>query len=277
MSNVLSRARSRSGRGHLPGGGTRIVVGTGVAALMVAFGATGALQSAWAQDVTARAQSTGPVPSSPVAGALKARCAATPEADAFLAEVGHLRDSENPDQAKAELAELEPRARQMATDAPADAEAQYRLAAVLGAKLEHESGSAKISGASAVHDQAVKVIELSPQHAGANYIIGKLHASVRRLSGVKRFLATSLLGGGALKNASWEEARARLEVAVREDPCVPEHHFELARVYAEMNEIPAAQRELGYVMELTEGLDGARVAKLRTRSEEFSREWGPGA
>jgi hypothetical protein len=103
-------------------------------------------------------------------------------------------------------------------------------------------------------------------------MMGKLHASVLRLGGFKRFLANTLLGGSALKDASWDRAQGLLEVAVREDPCVPEHHFELARVYAHRGDAAAWERELGYVRELTEGKDG-REARLRERAEQMGREW----
>jgi tetratricopeptide (TPR) repeat protein len=204
------------------------------------------------------------------------RCAAAAaEADPFLVEVMRLRDHENPEEARAALETLLPGAREAAAAAPSDADAQYRLALVLGAQLEHMDGTDKISGATEVHDQASRVLALSPQHAGASYMLGKLHATVRRMSGIKRFLATSLLGGSALKDASWEQAQALLEVAVREAPCVPEHHFELARVYQAREDLPAAQRELAAVLELTAGKEGRATTKLRERAEQFGREWAP--
>jgi hypothetical protein len=216
------------------------------------------------------------VPSAdPAVGTLAGRCAAAAEeTDPFLAEVMRLRDHENAEEAKAALKALEPGAREAAAAAPNDAEAQYRLALVLGAELEHMDGTAKIEGATEVHDQAERVLELSPGHAGASYMLGKLHATVRRMSGLKRFLATSLLGGSALKDASWEQAQSLLEVSVREAPCVPEHHFELARVYEARKDLPGAQRELGYVLELTAGKEGRATTRLRERTEQFWREWG---
>jgi hypothetical protein len=207
--------------------------------------------------------------------ALVARCAAAAETDPFLVEVMRLRDHENAEEAKAALEALEPGVREAAAAAPADADAQYRLALVMGARLEHTDGTAKIEGATEVHDQANRVLALSPQHAGASYMLGKLHATVRRMSGIKRFLAVSLLGGSALKDASWEQAQALLEVAVREAPCVPEHHFELARVYQAREDLPAAQRELAAVLELTAGKEGRATTRLRERAEQFGREWAP--
>jgi hypothetical protein len=59
---------------------------------------------------------------------------------------------------------------------------------------------------------------------------------------------------------------------VREDPCVPEHHFELARAYAQQGNVEGWERELAAVFELTAGRDG-RSALLRERAEGFGREW----
>jgi hypothetical protein len=144
---------------------------------------------------------------------------------------------------------------------------------VLGARLDHASGGDKIEGANVVRDQAARVLELEPEHAGASYMMGKIHASALRLGGFKRFLATTILGGDALKNASWEEAQAMLETAVRGDPCVPEHHFELARVYAHHRDTAAWERELAYARELIAGRDGRQAVRIRERADELEKEW----
>jgi hypothetical protein len=199
-------------------------------------------------------------------------CGVRTESDPLLAEVARARDLADPEASKAALEALLPDAQRRASESPSDVTAQYHLAAVMGARLDHDDGTAKIEGASALHDQAARVLALDPEHAGASYMMGKLHASVRRLGGFKRFLATNLLGGSALKDASWERAQALLEVAVRKDPCVPEHHFELARVHAHHGNTAAWERELAYVRELTAGRDG-RHARLRERVDEMEREW----
>jgi hypothetical protein len=199
-------------------------------------------------------------------------CAARPEDDPFLAQVSRARELETPEAAQAALDALEPEARRFAAEAPNDAAAQYRLAAVMGARLDDEHGRSKMSGAGEVRDQAERVLELEPEHPGASYMLGRIHASVLRLGGLKRFLAKSLFGGKTLEGASWERAQALLEVAVRGDPCVPEHHFELARVYAQRGNTAGAERELASVRELTEGRDGRTSARLRERADELSRK-----
>ena len=272
MRSSIAHALAGSGRGIALGRDARVPRGVLVAWLLVGVpagqpGIAAAQEppAAVAEAVTIDQEQPGP-------GALPGICAArSDDGDTFLAEVALARELESPEAAKAALDALEPDARLMAAQSPDDVTAQYHLAAVMGARLDHEQGRSKMSGAEALRAQVLRVLELDPEHAGASYMLGKLHASVLRLGGFKRFLARQLFGGGALKGASWEEAQALLEVAVREDPCVPDHHFELARVYAERGDSAGAERELAYVSELTAGRDG-RQARLRERAEELVRK-----
>lgn len=149
-----------------------------------------------------------------------------------------------------------------ATERPTDLPTQYLYAAVLGARTEVEGGRKQVSKAIALHRQVGRVLALDPAHPGAHYIQGRLNAAVMRLGGLKRFIATKLLGGGALSSASWTKARRFLELAADGDPCVPEHHFELARVYAETGDRGLAVDELALALSLIpEGEDDQKVAR----------------
>lgn len=131
-----------------------------------------------------------------------------------------------------------------ARQAPSDPGVQYLYAVALGARVEVEKGKAQLHKAEELYRQVERVLALDPDHAGALYIQGRLNAAVMRLNRIKRFIATKLLGGAVLSSASWEEARRLLEAAAREDPCVPDHHLELARVYAETGDPDRAREEL---------------------------------
>jgi predicted Zn-dependent protease len=128
--------------------------------------------------------------------------------------------------------------------APSDLASQYLYAVALGVRTELERGRAQLRKAEELHRQVERVLSLDPDHAGALYIQGRLNAAVMRLSRIRRFLATRLFGGAVLASASWEKAQRLLEAAVREDPCVPDHHLELARVYAETGDPARARAEL---------------------------------
>jgi hypothetical protein len=237
----------------------------------------GQITAAVAQDVSRAATPVEVAAADASSGTLRSICEARPEGDAFLAEVHRARDLATEEEVGAALQALEPQARRMAEEAPNDAAAQYRLAAVMGAGVDIEHGTSKVSGASELHGQVTRVLQLQPDHPGASFMLGKMHASILRMSGFKRFMAKTLLGGAAMEGASWEEAQSRLEHATRAEPCVPEHHFELARLYAHQGNSEGWERELAAVMELTADGTSPRVAKLRRRSEEFAREWRSGS
>lgn len=116
---------------------------------------------------------------------------------------------------------------------PRSVDTQFVLAVALGAQADVEGGRSRIRAAGALHQQLGVVLTLDPEHAGAQHLLGGLHVAVRRMDSVTRWVATRLLGGGAFADASWVDARALLEAAVLGDRCVPDHHYELARLYVE--------------------------------------------
>jgi hypothetical protein len=152
--------------------------------------------------------------------------------------------------AKPILAHLVDSLSQEAAAHPTKVEAQYLLAAALGAQADVEGGRTKIRAARALHEQLGAVFALDPAHAGAQHLLGRLHAAVRRMDSLTRWIATRLLGGGALAGASWAQARLLLESAVVGDPCVPDHHYELARLYVDIGQESAARERLERLLEL---------------------------
>jgi hypothetical protein len=144
------------------------------------------------------------------------------------------------DEAKGVLAELHDSLISVARDRPDDVELQYLLAVVAGSRAEVEGGRTRVRMASEMHRRIQNVLALDPDHPGAYHLLGRLHAAVLRMDGFTRFVATRLMGGGELGDASWEDARLLLEMAVAGAPCVPDHHYELARLYAEQGDVRRA-------------------------------------
>lgn len=122
-------------------------------------------------------------------------------------------------------------ARYLVFEDPGDPEPRYWYAAAMGLRAGDEGGRTQVRLAQRAHEQARLTLTVAPDHPGAQYILGRLHAAVMRLSRFKRFLATQLLGGEALADASWESAEAYLEAAAREEPSIPEYHYELGALY----------------------------------------------
>lgn len=155
---------------------------------------------------------------------------------------------------------------------PEDPAVHYGLALVLGARSEVSGGRDKLNHADAMQARARAVLELDPEHSGARHLLGRVHAAVQRMSGLKRILARTLFGGRVLEAASWESARAHLEAAEAGAPCIADHHFELARLYADLGDPGAAMREIRHVLQLTAGEEGTGGAGAKARR--LARELG---
>jgi hypothetical protein len=129
-------------------------------------------------------------------------------------------------------------------------ERRYALAVVLGARANTEGGQSKVRAAAELHEQLMTILALEPGHVGARHLLGRLHAGVRRMGGVTRWIATNLLGGGELKRATWEAAEENLVYAERGAPEVPDHHLQLALLYRDTGRPGLAAEEIRHVMEL---------------------------
>lgn len=196
---------------------------------------------------------------------------ATPERPAWV--VGDVPDTvwilmeaavatEDEAEMKAMLLEAELHARRATVDDECSVGRRFALAAVLGMRADREGGLTKIRAASQLHDELKHLLELDPEHAEARYMMGRLHAGVRRMGRVTRWLATNLLGGGALKEASWEEAERNLAFAEREAPQVPDHHLQLARLYVDTDRPELASIEVEHVLGLPATSPMEREARL---------------
>lgn len=147
---------------------------------------------------------------------------------------------------------------------------RFALAAVLGMRADREGGRTKVGAASAMYDELVVVLELDPGHARARFMMGRLHAGVRRMNRVTRWLATNLLGGGTLKQATWERAEENLAFAEAQAPEVPDHHLQLGRLYRDTDRPELAMAEIEHVLALPAASPmeaAAREEALRLRAE----------
>ena len=145
------------------------------------------------------------------------------------------------------LVEAEANAREHLAERPESVDRRFALAVVLGMRADREGGRTKIRAASALHDELSTILEQDPDHARARYLMGRLHAGVRRMNRVTRWLATNLLGGATLKQASWERAEEHLVFAERVAPEVPDHHLQLARLYEDTGRPDLALQDLEHV------------------------------
>jgi tetratricopeptide (TPR) repeat protein len=118
---------------------------------------------------------------------------------------------------------------------PVGADGHFQLARALGRTALSVSARERVKYATEIRAEAVRALELQPQHAGALHIMGVWNAEVMRLNGITRALARNFLGAGVFGSASWANATRYLEQSVSADPTRLIHHLDLARVYRDTN------------------------------------------
>ena len=128
--------------------------------------------------------------------------------------------------------------------------ATSRVAATVGRASLTMGKKERIRRAKVIRDEALRTIELDPDHDGAYHVLGRWNAEIMRLSGLSRFFAKSFLGAGIFRQASWEEAIANLQKAVELDPARIYHRLELARIYADRKRYQEARDQLGQIESL---------------------------
>ena len=154
------------------------------------------------------------------------------------------------DLAKEMLMDAEDHARTAAQGYENDVGRRFALAVVLGRRADKEGGRTKIRVASECHEELEAVLELAPEHPQARHLMGRLYAGVRRMGSITRWIATNLLGGGELKQATWEAAEAHLLFAEQVQPEVSDYHLQLARLYRDTDRPELALQEVQHVFDL---------------------------
>jgi len=154
------------------------------------------------------------------------------------------------DERKAFLRQAEVQARAALAEQGTDLDRRYALAVVLGLRANAEGGQTKVRAASDLSKQLDSILATDPGHAGARHMLGRLHAGVRRMNRVTRWIATNLLGGGELKRATWEAAEENLVYAEQREPSVADHHLQLALLYRDTGRPDLAMGELEHALAL---------------------------
>jgi tetratricopeptide (TPR) repeat protein len=189
--------------------------------------------------------------------------------DTIVTLVERAADTDDGDLRKSLLREAESQARE-AVNADDQTSRRYALAVVLGLRANVEGGKTKVQAAAALSDELDVILEREPDHAGARHMLGRLHAGIRRMSRITRWLATNVMGGDALSRATWEAAEENLAYAEEHAPNVPDHHLQLALLYRDTDRPELAAEELSHVLaiEPRNVLERAvREEALRVRSE----------
>ncbi len=132
---------------------------------------------------------------------------------------------------------------------PSGAEAYEWLSIALGRLALEEGLKTRARLASEIRSAALTALALDSLNAGAHHVLGEWNAEIRRLSGIQRWAARSMLGVDAIGDASWDAALEHLERAVRLAPESLVHHLDLARAYLDLGRKADARRELLEVLD----------------------------
>lgn len=127
------------------------------------------------------------------------------------------------------------------------ADGHYALAMVLGRLSRTKGSKERVRYAKLIFDEASRAIALDSTHHGANHVLGAWHAEVKRLSGIQRFFAKALFGGGFMSVANWDDAVKHLERAVALSPEHIYHRLELAEVYADLGQYSKAREQCAVI------------------------------
>jgi tetratricopeptide (TPR) repeat protein len=149
---------------------------------------------------------------------------------------------------KADFATALGYARRAATVNPAGADGHFAVARVLGRQALSVGGKARIRYAKEVRVEALEALKADSNHAGALHVMGVWNAEVMRLSGLERFIARNLLGGGILGSASWQEAVRYMERSVAVEPQRIVHHLDLGKIYADIGDTAKAREQFQLVV-----------------------------
>ena len=125
-----------------------------------------------------------------------------------------------------------------------DAEGHYVLSMVLGRLSRTKGSKERVRFAKLIYDEASRAVELNPNHDNAHHVLGAWNAEVKRLSGIQRFFAKTLFGGGFMSKATWDDAVRHLERAVELNPQHIYHRLELAEVYVDLGRYSKAREQL---------------------------------
>ncbi len=130
------------------------------------------------------------------------------------------------------------------------ADGHYALAMVLGRLSRTKGSKERVRYAKLIFDEASRAVALNPNHDGGHHVLGAWNAEVKRLSGIQRFFAKALFGGGFMSVANWDDAVQHLERAVALNPQHIYHRLELAEVYTDIGQYTKAREQLTIVATL---------------------------
>jgi tetratricopeptide (TPR) repeat protein len=123
---------------------------------------------------------------------------------------------------------------------------------VLGRLSRTKGSKERVRYAKMIFDEATRAVQIDSNHDNAHHVLGAWNAEVKRLSGIQRFFAKALFGGGFMDKANWDDAVRHLARAVAIAPNHIYHRLELAEVYTDLGRYSKAREQLALIATLHE-------------------------
>jgi tetratricopeptide (TPR) repeat protein len=120
----------------------------------------------------------------------------------------------------------------------------YALSMVLGRLSRTKGSKERVRYAKIIYDEASRAVQIDSNYDMAHHVLGAWNAEVKRLSGIQRFFAKALFGGGFMDKANWDDAVRHLQRAVALAPNHIYHRLELAEVYTDLGRYSKAREQL---------------------------------
>jgi len=130
------------------------------------------------------------------------------------------------------------------------ADGHYVLSMVLGRLSRTKGSKERVRYAKIIYDEATRAVQIDSNYDNAHHVLGAWNAEVKRLSGIQRFFAKALFGGGFMDKANWDDAVKQFQTAVRLAPNHIYHRLELAEVYTDLGRYSKAREQLTVIATL---------------------------
>jgi tetratricopeptide (TPR) repeat protein len=133
---------------------------------------------------------------------------------------------------------------------PDGADGHFVLAAAIGRASLTKSKKERVRRAGEIRSEALRALEIDPEHHKTYHVLGRWNAEIMRLSGFERFFAKAFLGGKIFSAASWDSAVVYMDKAVALSPDNIYHHLDLAEILIDRGRYAEARIHLNQVENL---------------------------
>jgi tetratricopeptide (TPR) repeat protein len=133
---------------------------------------------------------------------------------------------------------------------PKGSQGHSMVAQALGRLSRTRGGKERVRFAKTIYDEAMAAVEIDSTNDPAFHVLGAWNAEIKRLSGMTRFFAKTLVGADFMDKANWGDAERYLLRAVALRPQNIYHHLELAQVYVDVKKYASAKEQLTLIHDL---------------------------